>query len=291
MGAESLRVRGKVLMAEDLQIIRALITSKPRQGRTQLSRTLCERFGWRQPNGAWQDVACRGLLLKLEKCGVLQLPARQSAGGNPIKQTRRPPPVMMEETPVTGMLGSFPLCRLDPMTRPADSGRWNSLIERYHYLGYRPLVGRSLKYRILLGDQEVGVMGWCSPSWKLASRDNYIGWDAGTREKNLQGVANNTRFLIYPWVRVKNLASHVLSLAARRVPVDWRARYGGEVYLFETFVDPQRYRGTCYRAANWVYLGKSRGSSKRGDAYHYHGCKKDVYVYPVCDDFRERLSA
>ena len=215
---------------------------------------------------------------------------RKQRGGNAGKHHHQPVlELPLEEKAVVGRLGQYPSCRLVPVQGQQESSHWNGLIHRHHYLGYRPMVGRSLKYWIKLGHQTVGVIGWDSPCWKLASRDDFIGWIPETREKNLQGIANNTRFLIYPWVHVKYLASHVLALCARQVAMDWRVRYGSQLYLFETFVDATRFRGTCYKAANWIYVGQSKGSSKSGDSYHYHGQRKDVYVYPLGKDFRQRL--
>ena len=288
--ATSIRIRGKEFSDTDIHNLQSLITTHPNKGRIELSRIVCEHFGWTQANGELQDVACRGILLKLERRGMIQLPVRKRQGRD---NSSLPRPVALElpleEPAVEGRLGQFPTCRLVSVSKREESQRWNGLIQRYHYLGYRAVVGRSLKYWIKLGDQDVGVIGWGSPSWKLAGRDEFIGWEAGTREKNLQGIANNTRFLIFPWVHVKYLASHVLSLCARQVPVDWKTRYGVELSLFETFVDATRYRGTCYKAANWIHVGQSKGSSKSGDSYHYHGQKKDIYVYPLVKDFRVRL--
>ena len=286
----SIRIRGKSFSTTDIENLQSLITSHPNKGRIELSRIVCAHYGWTQGNGQLQDVACRGILLKLERRGMIRLPERKRQGRDnsawPVTTVVELP---LEEPPVEGHLGQFPTCRLISVSKRDDSRRCAGLIQRYHYLGYRPMVGRSLKYWIQLGNQNVGAIGWGSPSWKLASRDEFIGWDIPTRERNLQGIANNTRFLIFPWVHVKYLASHVLSLCARQVPMDWKARYGVELSLFETFVDATRYRGTCYKAANWVRVGQSKGASKSGDSYQYHGQKKDVYVYPLRKDFREHL--
>ena len=287
--AAPVRIRGKILTAVEIQDIQSLITTHFTKGRIQLSRIVCEHFGWTQPNGQLQDVACRGILLKLERRGMIQLPARKQRGRDNSLSLPAVLELPLQEPAVEGRLGQFSRCQLVRVVTREESQRWNDLIHRYHYLGYRPMVGRSLKYGIKLGNHDVGVIGWGSPSWKLASRDEFIGWSVATREKNLQGIANNTRFLIFPWVHVKYLASHVLALCARQMPVDWRNRYGVELSLLETFVDAARYRGTCYKAANWIHVGQSKGSSKSGDSYHYHGQKKDVYVYPLVKDFRERL--
>ena len=292
MELEATRIRGKVLTPADIERIQALIVFSGQRSRRVLSRLVCEHFGWRQPNGQVQDMACREILLRLEQRGKIAMPPRDGRGGG---RRRRCIPEVLElpwEEPVpslTGALRQYPEVRLLEVKVGEDHHRWNTQMARYHYLRYQTLVGRILKYRIYLGTEEVGLMGWSSPSWKLASRDAYIGWDATTRERNLQGIANNHRFLIFPWVKIKNLASHVLSLAVRRVARDWREKYGTRLWLLESFVDPSRFRGTCYKAANWIYLGQSQGSSKRGNAYVYHGQVKDVYVYPLATDFREHL--
>lgn len=290
MGSALVKVRGKVFTEADLQTLQFLIASNADKGRIKISRAVCKQMGWIQPNGVLQDMACRDILLKLERRGILTLPPRKPGGRD--NRRRVAPPLLelpMKEEPLTGRVGEFSSCQIVRVGGPEESRRWNGWVERYHYLGYRPFVGRSLKYWIKLGERDAGVIGWGSPSWKLGGRDKFIGWDSGTRERNLQGIANNTRFLILPWVRVKYLASRVLSLCARQVPADWRERYGVELFLFETFVDAARYRGTCYIAANWVHVGQSQGSSKSGDSYHYHGQRKEVYVYPLVKDFRERL--
>lgn len=292
MVTTTLRIRGKELDPTRIEQIQRVICDSGQTGRRVLSRLVCERLGWRQPNGQVQDMACREILLKLERLGKLVMPpVDRRGGGRARKGTGGVLELALEEVfPVlSGTLGDYPAVELSAAETPEERKRWNTQVSRYHYLGYQTLVGRVMKYRICLGTQEVGLIGWASPSWKLAGRDTYIGWDAATRERNLQGIANNHRFLIYPWVKIKNLASHVLSVAVRRVAQDWWTRYGVRLYLLESFVDPSRFRGTCYKAANWVYLGQSRGFSKRGNGYVDHGQVKDVYVYSLTPDFRERL--
>ena len=285
------KVRGKVLSQDDVNRLQLLINSNRNDGRRTLSRRICESFQWVQPNGHLQDVACRDIMLKLEGLKLLTLPPRKIKARNNRQQIK--PPVLelpLEEVPVIGRLGQYPPCRLISVSGQKESNYWNALIHRHHYLGYRPMVGRSLKYWIRLGNQDVGVIGWGSPSWKLASRDEFIGWSVAAREKNLQGIANNTRFLIFPWVHVKYLASHVLALCARQVPVDWRVRYGGELTMFETFVDATRYRGTCYKAANWIYVGKTKGRGKLGPAGKQTVPIKDIWLYPLCRRFKGHLN-
>jgi hypothetical protein len=291
MESRTLRIRGKTFGPQDIKQIQEVVNLYPGANWRRLSERVCECFGWRQPSGQWQDRACREILQRLELSGHVVLPPPDPRGGARPRRGAKilELPLEDKQPSIEGRLNDYPPVFLQRVEEVADSHRWNVQMSWYHYLGHRPLVGRVMKYRICLGAQEVGLLGWASPSWKLASRDAYIGWDAATRERNLQGLANNHRFLIYPWVRIKNLASHVLGVAVRRVREDWWEKYRVRLYLLESFVDPSRFRGTCYRAANWVYLGQSRGFSKRGNGYVAHGQAKDVYVYPLVSDFRERL--
>ncbi|MFH1618534.1 MAG: Druantia anti-phage system protein DruA [bacterium] len=290
--SELLRIRGKELTETVIAAIRSVIEKNPQGGRRQLSKEVCRQLGWYQPNGMPQDVACREIMLRLEKAGLIKLPPRKHVGRDNRARAVAAEnllPLVWEQEAVTGVLHDFGKVELRAVVKQEESVRWNGLIAQYHYLGYRPMVGRSMKYRVYLAGKEVGLIGWGSPCWKLASRDKYIGWEAAVREKNLQGVVNNTRFLIFPWVHVKYLASHVLSVAVKRVVVDWWTRYKVRLCLAETFVDSRRYKGTCYKAANWIYLGQSKGASKSGNSYQWHGEIKDVYAYPLCNDFMEKL--
>jgi hypothetical protein len=192
--------------------------------------------------------------------------------------------------PLEGQLGDYGKAQFQLMLSRSERKFWNILIERYHYLGYRPTTGPSLKYLIYIKGCVVGCLGWGAAVWKLTLRDAYIGWDPSSMERHLNSVVNNVRFLILPWVKVRYLASHVLAVGARQVRTDWQRLYATPAYLLETFVDTSRFLGTCYRAANWVYLGRTRGMSKRGLSLYVHGQPKDVYVYPLVNDFRERLS-
>jgi len=246
-----------------------------------------------QPNGKPQDVAAREILRRLQQDGLIHLPVARNLTPNQRKtkflSPTTQPELQLAPAPLHGALGDFPQVRLELVASDCAARAWRGLIERYHYLGHRWSVGRSLRYFLYMGHDLIGAMGWGSACWKLASRDAFIGWDQTARVQNLQMLAGNHRFLILPWVRIKNLASHVLSLAVRRVPQDWERLYGIPLYLLESFVDPSRFKGTCYKASNWQYLGRSKGSSKSGNSYHYHGQVKDIYVYPLAHDFKERL--
>jgi len=175
------------------------------------------------------------------------------------------------------------------LVEKADSALWNEYIDRYHYLGYTPLPGAQLRYFVKSEDQVLALLGFGAAAWKTAPRDAYVGWDASTRKKNLHLVVNNARFLILPWVRSKNLGSKILSLISKRIRADWQERYHYEPVLLETFVEKERFLGTCYKAANWVYVGDTKG---RGKPDVHHECNlpvKSVWLYPLRKDFRERL--
>jgi hypothetical protein len=190
---------------------------------------------------------------------------------------------------VGGTVGQLSGLRLDAVREQRASRLWNGLIERYHYLGYSPLPGAQLRYLIACDQGVLGAIGFGAAAWKVAARDRWIGWDTPCREARLQRVLNNARFLILPWVRVKNLASKVLALAAARIPEDFAARYGERVVLLETFVEIPRYRGTCYRAANWQHLGETTGRGKCDRTHEAALARKAVYVYPLAAQFRRAL--
>lgn len=286
-----MQIRGKKIDSEGLECIHQLIQQYSGRSRTQLSRLVCEELGWVQPNGKPQDVACREILRRLEGLGLLQLPRPRHDGNN----TRRIPGRWLQEEwdfpepDLEGRLSRIQTIELDRVDSQTTSRHFRGMMEEYHYLGYRPMVGRSVKYRIRLDGRVVGGISWGSAAWKLGPRDRFIGWDGEQRVRRLQHLAGNHRFLILPRVRIKNLASAVLARAIQQVRKDWQALYGIELYLLESFVDPSRFKGSCYRAANWIYLGQSQGSSKSGNTYYFHGQVKDIYVYPIRKDFREVL--
>lgn len=292
-------IRGRRIGAAEISEIQHFVEENSQRNRSWLSRELCCRWEWKQANGRLKEVACRELLLRLERQGYLRLPPRQREGSNAKRQgswvsyTGKSGvfvPRGFSQNPLEGQLGHYGEAQFELMQSRAERKFWNILIERYHYLGYRPVAGPSLKYLIYLKGYVVGCLGWGAAVWKLTLRDAYIGWDPSSMERHLNSVVNNVRFLILPWVKVRYLASHVLAVGARQVRTDWQRLYATPAYLLETFVDTSLFLGTCYRAANWVYLGRTRGMSKRGLSFYVHGQPKDLYVYPLVNDFRERLS-
>ena len=283
-----LRYRTRAIGPAELAFIRATIAAHAGRGRSRISRVLCEAWNWRQPNGTLKEYACRDLLLRLEERGYLQLPPRLRAPDGPSRQDRLLPLPPPPPAPLTrAALGTLAVRPLQPAERPL----WKALLARYHYLGYRRDVGEQLGYVAFLEGQLVACLAWGAAAYRNAPREAYLGWDPPTKRARLPWVVQNTRFLLLPWVRVPHLASKLLAATCRRLSADWQAAYGHELLLAETFVDPARFRGTCYRAANWLCLGSTRGAGKRGNRYRRHGAPKLVFVYPLHPRARDRLAA
>ena len=285
-------VQGRELSTEDIGQMQGLLAEHPDWNRTRLSEELCRRWDWRNANGRLKDMAARTLLLKLERSGHIQLPLRQRPSSNGLRN-RIMPVVAPASEPISGVLGGLqPLSVSVVAPASADMHLYNGLLAGHHYLGHRNTVGENLRYlvRDRIG-RPVACSLFGSAAWKCADRDAYIGWDRLTRERNLQRLTNNTRFLILPWVAVPHLASHVLGLIARRIGADWQVKYGHRVYALETFVDRERFQGTCYRAANWLRLGATQGRTRNDREHSIRAAVKDVYLYPLAADFRQRLRA
>jgi len=290
MTSEGMVLQGREVTGADIELIRGLLTENPARGRTPLSRELCRRWDWRNARGQLKDMACRTLLLKLERTGHVRLPPRRGPSSNGFRN-RRPPVVAVEGNPIRGALRDLqPLAVSVVAPGSADARLFLGLLAHEHYLGHRNTVGENIRYLVRdRRDRPVACVLFGSAAWKCADRDAFIGWDRPTRERNLQRLTNNTRFLIPGWVQVPHLASHVLGLIARRIRADWQAKYGHPVHAMETFVDRSRFKGTCYRAANWRRLGETRGRTRNDRHKRIHVPVKDVYLYPLVKDFREAL--
>ena len=288
MAMVPITIRKRTITEADLQPIQATVNRHWDKGRKHISRVLCEEWNWRQPNGCLKDMACRELLLTLHRKGLINLPPRLISAHND-KRNRSIPVVDIDQTPLQKKLSTFPPVKLKMIRNTSLETLFNSLVQQHHYLGYRQIVGNHLKYIAFIGDQPVACLGWGSAAWSVKSRDSFIGWDKDSKENNLHLVVSNTRFLILPWVSVKYLASKILALNARRLCDDWRKVYNHPVYLLETFVEKNRFKGTCYKAANWVCVGQTKGIAKKGHDHVFHGTIKDVYLYPLRKDFREKL--
>ena len=274
-------IQGRVVTPRDLETIRQLIEENPAWHRTRLSRELCTRWGWNRANGSPKDMACRTLLLKLERMGLLRLPARRGPSVNGFRnRSIRWVPHAID--PIVGALEELQPIAVHPVQDHADHERFACLLARYHYLGYRGTVGENLKYLALdRRGRPLACLLFGSAAWKVAPRDAFIGWRLSVRRWNLPYITNNMRFLIVPWVRVPQLASYVLARIARRVRRDWEERYGHPVYLLETFVERDRFRGTCYRAANWTSVGMTTGRTRNDSRHRIEVPVKEVFVYPL----------
>jgi hypothetical protein len=257
-------------------------------GRSAISRLLCEHWDWRQPNGQPKEMACRALLLALEARGALELPPRQKESFRAPRRTDRQV-FPVDTSPLEGTVSEFRSLTIKMVRQTPDEGLWDYLVDTYHYLGRPWIVGSYLKHLVYLDGRLVACLGWGSAAWKVGCRDTFIGWDAEARKANLHKVVNNVRFLILPWVRVEHLASKVLASNLRVLASDWQRFYSHEITLAETFVDTERYQGTCYKAANWTRIGETKGRGKYDREYRFAASVKAVYLYPLIKDFRERL--
>jgi Domain of unknown function (DUF4338) len=285
----TLRYRGREIHPEDILYVRKLIEQHPTDSRRKLSTRLCEAWDWRQSNGALRDMVCRGLLLMLERAGEITLPPVAYKRHNPLAQRARPAPILVDQSPMEAKLTGLGPIEIEQTRRTADEPLFNSLMEGHHYLGYEQPVGEHLKHLVLAQGRPIACLAWSSAPRHLGSRDRYIGWSAEERRRNIRFLAYNTRFLILPWVRVEHLASHILGRMAAQISADWQRMYGHPIYFLETFVDPERFRGTCYRAANWVVMGKTTGRGKQSNSYVPNRSIKEVLGYPLNRRFRELL--
>ena len=280
-----MRYSGRDFTGTELDWIRQLISDRPEISRKDLSVLFCQKANWLKPDGGTKDMSCRVAMLRMARDGHLTLPAPKTKHTKPYKKIRTL--WAIEQAEITKKAGEFELV-LEVVTSRTGA-LWNEFIDRYHYLGYKTLPGAQLRYFIKAEGQILALLGFGAAAWTTAPRDNYIGWDGPTRRKNLHLIVNNARFLILPWVHSKNLGSRILSLASKRIGDDWQERYNYRPVLLETFVEQQRFQGTCYKAANWTFVGATRGmgklGSKGGDVPI-----KSVLLYPLCKDFRNRLS-
>lgn len=287
------RFCGREVNPETLAEIREIVQSCSGLSRTELANTVCELWDWKRPRGGLKSVECRQFLEHLESRGLIALPPGRT-GRPPGVKTRVVRSESGEEQEVfSATVGEVSPLKLGRVITKGQRDEWYELVDRYHYLGYQVPFGAQVRYFIESRDgKRLGCLQFSSPAWKMACREEWIGWNKEQREKNLQRIINNSRFLILPWVRVKNLASAILALACRVVPGDWEEQYGIRPVLVETLVDTSRYRGTCYQGANWTYLGGTSGRGRQDRGHARHGkAPKAIYVYPLTSRFREALLA
>ena len=286
----ALVIQGRKIVAADIDLMRRLMAENPSWGRSRLSVELCERWDWRRPDQRPKDMACRSLLLKLERAGHIVLPPRQAKSPNASRnRSIRDVPHRTEQ--IRGGLKALRPLAITPVPpRSDDQALFKCLVSRYHYLGLKNTVGENVQYLARdRGGRPLACMLFGSAAWKAAPRDDFIGWERRAREANLGLLTNNARFVVLPWVRVAHLASHLLSRVCRRVRSDWMEKYGHPIHLLETFVDRGRFRGTCYRAANWIGVGQTKGRTRNDPDRTIQAPVKDVYLYPLAKHFREQL--
>jgi hypothetical protein len=282
------RYRSRALSQDDIDIINRTIAQHYSRGRSYISRVLCRQWDWLQPNGNLKEYAARDLLLRLKEKGFIQLPPRLRPKNN-LKQKSFAQTPFFNSAPLSGSVSHYADLKTQ-LVQTGDDYLWGYLLHHYHYLGRPKLVGEHLRYLVYLDGQVVACQAWASAAFKVKDRDDFIGWNSKTRKKRLHLVANNARFLILPWIRVKHLASKILALNLRRLSNDWHNAYNHPIHLAETFVDTSRFQGTCYKAANWRYVGQTKGSGKKGNNYQFHGQSKAVYLYPLYRNFKKELN-
>ena len=285
---ESYRYCGRDFSGTELEQIRQIIVSDDRPNRAKISRRVCEAFGWTKPDGGLKDMSCRVALLRMERDGLLRLPPPERGNGNRTATVR----ISCASDPKPDVCvgaGALGPLRLELVIKGTTSGLWNELIERYHYLGHKRLPGAQLRYFVYGGSRLLATLGFGASAWSVSGRDRMIGWTAEQRQSNLHLIVNNARFLILPWIKSRNLASKIISLACRQIRQDWYARYNYHPVLLETFVEIDRFKGTCYKAANWQQVGITQGRGKLEKSHQGKLPKKYVLVYPLVKDFKEQL--
>jgi len=286
-----MRYCGRGFSTADLASIRQLISDHPTATRARLSRLVCEQLTWQRDDGRLKDMSCRVAMLRMQDDGLLQLPPPRNGNNNGkpyLRRTLLAEPASLLEAASPKQLEDL---HLQLVTDRHDSHLHNEYLDRYHYLGYQPLPGAQLRYFVRANGRIVALLGFGAAAWKTQPRDLFIGWTPEQREARLHLLINNARFLILPWIRCKNLASAILGMAARRIAQDWQLHYGYRPVLLETFVELSRFRGTCYRAANWKLLGETQGRGKLDVHNQALLPKKAIWVYPMVKNFRQVLCA
>ena len=280
---------GRTLTEQEVELMRVVAHDYAGLGVTEIARTVCELLQWERPNGGLKNHECRQLLERLEAEGLLTLPAVRKLGGTGPRRVDVSEP-RCEPEPVACTARECEPLELALVESKGESRLWREQMERYHYLGCRVPFGAHLRYWVRNRQRELACLLWTSPAWKMKPRDVWIGWSDEQRQRHLQWIVNNGRFLILPWVRVQSLASKILALSTRQLPQDWESHYGHRPLLLETLVDAARFRGTCYRAANWIYIGQTAGRGRMDREHKADGqAIKDIYLYPLARDARQRL--
>ena len=283
------RYCGRDFSNQELALIRQLIFENPFASRAVLSRLTCQALDWYKIDGGLKEMSCRVAMLRMQDDGLIKLPAARHRyrRANKVQFTSATAPKPTINKPVHALA-----CVQLRIVRGRQQSRlWNEYIHRYHYLGYKPLPGAQLRYFVICENNIIALLGFGASAWQCAPRDKYIGWSHDQRKKNLQYIVNNARFLILPWVKCKNLASKILSLTSHRLPRAWQDHYGYQPVLLETFVERDRFAGTCYKAANWVLVGQTKGRGKLGPAGKISVPIKELWLYPLERNFRHILTS
>jgi hypothetical protein len=287
-----LSYRGRQIRDAEVTFLRELIAQNPDLSRRRLSVKVCEAWQWVQPNGQTRDMVCRGLMLALHRAGHIQLPAqRYSPPNNAIAHRRVAAGAIYDTTPITGTVSALGPLTIRLVRRTGDEALFAQLLRDHHYLGYSRPVGEHLKYLVVAGERPVACLAWSSAPRQLDLRDQFVGAPRAAYRHNLHQIAYNSRYLILPWVNVRHLASHLLGRIARQISADWQELYNHPLQLLESFVDIERFRGTCYRAANWRCLGRSQGRGTKVKTHHLTCSIKELWAYPLGKHFRRRLLA
>lgn len=284
----SIRYCGRLFTPDEIGRIRRLIAAEPRANRVRLSRLVCDELSWFSPDGKIKEMSCRVAMLRMHRDGLITLPPPQRGNGNGRTRPRLTSASDPRE-PLSSPAGDLGELTFAIVRDEEQSRLWNELIERYHYLGYTPLPGAQMRYLVSAGHRLLAALGFGAAAWKVAPRDRYIGWNPEQRMRNLHLVVNNARFLILPWIQCPNLASRILSSACARIPADWNQRYGYSPVLLETYVEKERFLGTCYKAANWVCVGQTQGRGKLDTHKLSLLPIKDIFLFPLHRRFHDIL--
>lgn len=280
----TVRYCGRNFTMEEMKVICKIVKTNG-LSRTAISEQICEQFQWRKADGKLKDMSCRVALLRMERDKWIKLPPplRRNGNGKQYKHCNR----LKEGEPSINLpAGEIQGLSLDMVSTPKQSQIWNEMVHRWHYLGYKKLVGSQLRYLINSSYGTLGALGFSASAWNVQAREEFIGWSRQAREQKLHLIVNNSRFLLLPWIKSKNLASKILSLVAKQLPDDWEQRYKYRPVMLETFVEKKRFSGTCYKAANWICVGETKGRGKLGDYSKLYENIKLIMVYPLCDKFR-----
>lgn len=286
-----LSFRGREIRAAEVEFLRRLIAENPGLSRYRLSVRVCAAWNWVQPNGHPRDMVCRSLMLRLHRAGHIQLPEpKRKLANNAILHRRVREVPAVDQTPITSSLAALGALEIQLVRRTEGEALFGQLLKQHHYLGYSRPVGEHLKYLVFAGGRPVACLGWSSAPLKLKLRDELVGAPMAAYRQNLHLIVYNSRYLILPWVQVPHLASHLLARIARRISADWQELYHHPVHLLESFVDTERFKGTCYRAANWQLLGRSEGRGTKSKTGAQTSIK-ELWVYPLGKGFRQKLLA